>query len=71
VALIQEISSVAPFKNMFNCTPREIPPKRKAQGLRTPYNTDRKQRLLVINQSLTQIRIESRDAFQLNGRANG
>jgi AraC family transcriptional regulator len=63
-----EISFSRAFKNMFNCTPREYRLRGKRQGLRTPLQY-RTEKTLAGDKpkAFTQIRIESRDAFQLNG----
>jgi AraC family transcriptional regulator len=63
-----EISFSRAFKHMFGCTPREYRLRGQRQGLRTPlqYRTEKP----VAGdkpKAFTQIRIESRDAFQLHG----
>jgi len=63
-----EISFSRAFKQMFNCTPRDYRLRGKRQGLRTPlqYRSTNKAQTKT-PKAFTQIRIESRDAFQLHG----
>ncbi|MBR7888128.1 AraC family transcriptional regulator [Marinomonas sp. A79] len=65
-----EISFSRAFKQFFHCTPREYRLRGKRQGLRTPlcprenkHQDDEKSPL-----SFTQIRIESHDAFHVQGK---
>ncbi|UTV99577.1 AraC family transcriptional regulator [Marinomonas rhizomae] len=64
-----EISFSRAFKQMFNCTPRNYRQRGKRYGLRTPlqYRSLHKTHTDT-EKTFTQIRIESRDDFQIQGR---
>lgn len=66
-----EISFSRAFKQMFACTPRDYRQRGKRHGLRTPlqYRRPNKTRTETL-QSFTQIRIESHDAFQVQGKCD-
>ncbi|NLQ17115.1 AraC family transcriptional regulator [Marinomonas sp. M1K-6] len=64
-----EISFCRAFKHMFNCTPRDYRQRGKRYGLRTPLRYRSPQ--YASNEAptvFTQIRIESVDAFQIQGK---
>jgi AraC family transcriptional regulator len=63
-----EISFSRAFKQMFNCTPGHYRQQGKRYGLRTPLQY-RKPHTAQIDtpKAFTQIRLESRDDFQLHG----
>ena len=64
-----EISFSRAFKQMFNCTPRDYRQRGKRHGLRTPlqYRCPNKAQTET-PKTFTQIRIESRDGFHIQGR---
>lgn len=63
-----EISFSRAFKQMFNCTPRDYRLRGKRQGLRTPLQYRTEEPVSGDKpKAFTQIRIESRDAFELHG----
>lgn len=66
-----EISFSRAFKHMFNCTPRDYRQRGKRYGLRTPlqYRRPNKTQTETLK-SFTQIRIESRDGFQVQGKCD-
>ena len=63
-----EISFSRAFKHMFNCTPRDYRQRGKRHGLRTPLQYRRPGKTQTeMPKAFTQIRIESRDSFQIQG----
>jgi AraC family transcriptional regulator len=63
-----EISFSRAFKHMFNCTPRHYRQQGKRHGLRTPLQYRKLDKTQTETpKAFTQIRVESRDDFQLHG----
>lgn len=65
-----EISFSRAFKQMFKCSPREYRQRGKRIGLRTPLKYSTPKRAWIAPTAFTQIRIETRPAFNLMGHSD-